>query len=46
MSINEDASVQILAEEVHPVDAIDVAAAKDIVAKAQAKVSSAADEVG
>ena len=45
VSINADASVQILAEEVHPVDAIDAAAAKDIVAKAQAKVSSAADEV-
>ena len=45
VSINVDASVQILAEEVHPVDTIDAAAAKDIVAKAQAKVSSAADEV-
>merc|ERR1711879_1104438 len=44
VSINEDASVQILAEEAHPVEDIDVAAARDIVAKAQAKVSSAADE--
>merc|ERR1739842_268438 len=43
-SVNEDASVQILAEEVHPVEDIDVAAARDIVAKAQAKMSSAADE--
>ena len=34
VSINEDASVQILAEEVHPVEDIDVAAARDIVAKA------------
>merc|ERR1712142_1050628 len=42
VSINEDASVQILAEEAHPVDDIDGTAARDIVAKAQAKLSSAA----
>ena len=45
VSINEDASVQILAEEVHKVEDIDAAAAKDLVAKAAAKVSAAADEV-
>ena len=45
VSINEDASVQILAEEVHKVEDLDGAAARDIVAKAQAKVASAADEV-
>ena len=45
VSINEDASVQILAEEAHPVEDIDVAAARDIVAQAQAKVSAAVDEV-
>ena len=45
VSINEDASVQILAEEAHPVEDIDGAAARDILAKAQAKVSSTADEV-
>merc|ERR1711874_647879 len=39
VSINEDASVQILAEEVHKVEDIDAAAAK-----AAAKVSAAADE--
>merc|ERR1712029_709964 len=44
VSINEDASVQI-AEEVHKVEDLDGAAARDIVAKAQAKVASAADEV-
>ena len=43
--INQDASVQILAEEAHPVEDIDGAAARDILAKAQAKVSSTADEV-
>ena len=45
VSINQDASVQILAEEAHPVEDIDGAAARDILAKAQAKVSSTADEV-
>merc|ERR1712241_728798 len=45
VSINEDASVQILAEEAHPVEDLDAAAAKDIVAKAQSKVASASDEV-
>merc|ERR1719281_1213045 len=44
VSINQDASVQILAEEAHPVEDIDGAAARDILAKAQAKVSSTADE--
>ena len=46
VSINEDASVQILAEEVHKVEDLDAAAARDIVAKAQSKVASASDEVG
>merc|ERR1712029_805910 len=45
VSINEDASVQILAEEVHKVEDLDAAAARDIVAKAQSKVASAIDEV-
>merc|ERR1719367_2202888 len=44
VSINEDASVQILAEEAHPVEDLDVAAARDIVAKAQQKVASSTDE--
>merc|ERR1712154_211282 len=38
VSINKDASVQILAED------IDGAAARDILSKAQAKVSSTSDE--
>merc|ERR1711913_116961 len=44
VSINEDASVQILAEEAHRVEDLDVAAARDIVAKAQQKVASSTDE--
>ena len=45
ISINEDASVQILAEEAHKVEDLDVGAARDIVAKAQQKVASSTDEV-
>merc|ERR1712036_88223 len=45
VSINEDASVQILAEEAHPVEDIDVAAAREVVAQANADISAAADEV-
>ena len=45
VSINEDASVQILAEEAHKVEDIDAAAARDLVAKAQAKVAATSDEV-
>merc|ERR1712211_38219 len=44
ISINEDASVQILAEEAHKVEDLDVGAARDIVAKAQQKVASSTDE--
>merc|ERR1719402_545091 len=44
ISINEDASVQILAEEAHKVEDLDAAAARDIVAKAQQKVASSTDE--
>merc|ERR1712038_951840 len=46
ITINDDSSVQILAEEAHAVDAIDAAAAKAALAEAQAAVSAAgADEV-
>ena len=45
VSINQDASVQILAEEVHKVEDLDAAAARDIVSKAQSKMASASDEV-
>merc|ERR1712117_279079 len=38
ISINEDASVQILAEEAHKVEDLDVAAARDIAAKAEAMI--------
>ena len=45
VTINDDSSVQILAEEAHPVEDIDLAAAREVVAKANADISAAADEV-
>merc|ERR1712107_640424 len=46
ITINNDSSVQILAEEAHAVEDLDAAAAKAALAEAQAAVSAAgADEV-
>ncbi|EFN82893.1 ATP synthase subunit delta, mitochondrial [Harpegnathos saltator] len=44
VTINEDNSVQILAEEAHPVEDLDNAAAKDILSKAQQQLSSASSD--
>merc|ERR1712109_427356 len=44
VTINDDSSVQILAEEAHPVEDLDAAAAKAALAEAQAAVSSAATD--
>ncbi|CAH1102266.1 unnamed protein product [Psylliodes chrysocephalus] len=41
VTINDDSSVQILAEEAHPVENLDVNAARDILTKAQSQLSSA-----
>jgi len=46
VTINDDSSVQILAEEAHAVEDLDLAAAKDVVAQANADIGAAgADEV-
>lgn len=44
MTINEDSSVQILAEEAHPLDAIDPSAAKQALTEAQAELNSASSD--
>ncbi|XP_060517377.1 ATP synthase subunit delta, mitochondrial [Cylas formicarius] len=44
VTINDDSSVQILAEEAHPVENIDLSAARDILSKAQSQLSSAAND--
>merc|ERR1711874_125138 len=44
ITINEDSSVQILAEEAHSVDSLDVNEAKAALAEAQASVASAATD--
>ncbi|XP_043266879.1 ATP synthase subunit delta, mitochondrial [Venturia canescens] len=45
VTINEDSSVQILAEEAHLVENLDGSAARDILSKAQQQLSSASSEV-
>merc|ERR1712096_408347 len=45
VTINEDSSAQILAEEAHAVEDLDLAAAREVVTQARASLSSAADEV-
>ena len=44
VTVNEDASVQILAEEAHSLDVIDVNEAKAALAEAQSAASAAADD--
>merc|ERR1712154_276721 len=44
VTINDDSSVQVLAEEAHPVDRLDASAISDSLSKAQSDLSSAASE--
>lgn len=45
VTINEDASVQVLAEEAVSVDSLDAQAAREALSKAQQQLASASDEV-
>ncbi|PSN50752.1 ATP synthase subunit delta [Blattella germanica] len=45
ISINEDSSVQVLAEEACTLDQLDSAAARDVLSKAQSELASASTEV-
>ena len=45
ISINDDSSVQILAEEAHAVEDLDLALAREVVTQAHASLSAAVDEV-
>lgn len=44
VTVNEDASVQVLAEEAHPLDALDASAAREVLASAQSELSSASTD--
>ncbi|CAB0037761.1 unnamed protein product [Trichogramma brassicae] len=44
VTINEDSSVQVLAEEAHPLESLDRSAAQDILSKAQSQLNSASSE--
>ncbi|XP_055587056.1 ATP synthase subunit delta, mitochondrial [Uranotaenia lowii] len=45
ITVNEDSSVQVLAEEAHPVEDLDSAACREILSSAQSKLSSASTDV-
>ncbi|XP_023326417.1 ATP synthase subunit delta, mitochondrial [Eurytemora carolleeae] len=45
VTINEDSSVQILAEEAHPIENLDAAGARQVLADAQAALNAANTEV-
>lgn len=45
VTVNFDSSVQVLAEEAHPVDSLDAAAARDTLTKAQQELASATTDV-
>ena len=45
VSINDDSSVQVLAEEACPVEHLDAAAAREVLSKAQSDLASASTEI-
>lgn len=45
ITVNEDSSVQVLAEEAVPLENLDPQAAREALSKAQAQLASAGDEV-
>ncbi|XP_058127418.1 ATP synthase subunit delta, mitochondrial-like [Anopheles ziemanni] len=44
VTVNEDASVQVLAEEAHPVEDLDTSACREILSNAQSQLSSASGD--
>lgn len=44
ITVNVDSSVQVLAEEAHPIEDLDVKAAQDALSTAQSELSSAKDD--
>ncbi|KAG8281614.1 ATP synthase subunit delta, mitochondrial [Homalodisca vitripennis] len=45
VTINDDSSVQVLAEEAHPVEDLDASAAREVLSKAQSELASASTDV-
>lgn len=45
VTVNNDSSVQVLAEEAHPLESLDPAAARDILSKSQQELASASSDV-
>lgn len=45
ITVNDDSSVQILAEEAHPVENLDASACREILSSAQSQLSSASTDI-
>jgi F-type H+-transporting ATPase subunit delta len=45
ITVNEDSSVQVLAEEAHPVESLDLSACRELLSGAQSQLSSASTDV-
>lgn len=45
MTVNEDSSVQVLAEEAHPVEDLDGSAARQVLQEAQSQLATASGDV-
>ncbi|XP_065092524.1 ATP synthase subunit delta, mitochondrial [Ochlerotatus camptorhynchus] len=44
ITVNEDSSVQVLAEEAHPIEDLDASACREILSSAQSQLSSASND--
>ena len=45
VTVNEDSSVQVLAEEAHPIESLDLGACREILSGANSQLSSASTDV-
>lgn len=44
ITVNEDSSVQVLAEEAHPIENLDLSAAREVLSQSQSELSSASTD--
>lgn len=44
ITVNDDSSVQVLAEEAHPIDSLDASAVREVLSQAQSELSSASTD--
>lgn len=44
ITVNEDSSVQVLAEEAHPIENLDLSAAREVLSQSQSELSQASTD--